>query len=268
MSLRAALANSYNIPAVKTLETLGVDALKQISTRLGITTLTRPDYGLSLTLGARRSAPHRNGRGLPIDGERRSLAPPPPTAILQITDGLGREIEPPRPQSRRVLREEHAYLMTHILADNAARSPAFGPNSSLHLSRPAAAKTGTTNDFRDGWTIGYTPDIVAGVWVGNADNTPMTGVSGLTGAGPIWHNFMERAHEGRPIRDFTRPPGIVELEVCADSGTIPGPVCPERRREIFFKDQPAAGTGARHSPGDRDRSQHRPAGQPVLLDPH
>jgi membrane peptidoglycan carboxypeptidase len=165
----------------------------------------------------------------------------PPTAILQITDNFGRVIEPPRAQPRPVLRPEHAYLITHILADNEARSLSFGPNSVLQLSRPAAAKTGTTNDFRDNWTMGFTADIVTGVWVGNADNTPMLNVSGLAGAGPIWHNFMERAHEGLPVRDFTRPSTIVELEICADSGTLPSPVCPQRRREIFFKDQPPLG---------------------------
>jgi membrane carboxypeptidase/penicillin-binding protein PbpC len=102
-------------------------------------------------------------------------------------------------------------------------------------------KTGTTNDFRDNWTIGYSPNMVAGVWVGNADYTPMVNVSGISGAAPIWHNFMERAHEGLPIQDFVRPPTIVELEVCADSGTLPSPVCPERRREIFFQEQPPLG---------------------------
>lgn len=239
VSLRVALANSYNIPAVKALEQIGVEALKEIAARLGITTLTRNDYGLSLTLG---------GGEVPLiqmTGAYQAMANQgllvPPTAILSITDSFGRPIEPLRPRPRQVLRPEHAYLITHILADNEARAISFGPNSALRLSRPAAAKTGTTNDFRDNWTIGYTPDIVAGVWVGNADNTPMNGVSGLAGAGPIWHNFMERAHEGRPVRDFTRPPAIIELEVCADSGTLPGPACPERRKEIFFKDQPPPG---------------------------
>jgi membrane peptidoglycan carboxypeptidase len=77
--------------------------------------------------------------------------------------------------------------------------------------------------------------------VGNADNTPMINVSGLAGAGPVWHNFMERAHEGLSVRDFTRPPAIVELEICADSGTLPSQVCPQRKKEIFFKDQPPLG---------------------------
>ncbi|RME79837.1 MAG: penicillin-binding protein 1C, partial [Chloroflexi bacterium] len=239
VSLRVALANSYNIPAVKTLERVGIDALKEMAARLGITTLTRSDYGLSLALGS-GEVPL-----IEMTGAYQAMANSgvlvPPTAILKITDSFGREITPPRPQPRQVLRPEHAYLITHILADNEARAISFGPNSPLRLSRPAAAKTGTTNEFRDNWTIGYTPDIVAGVWVGNADNSPMQDVSGLTGAAPIWHNFMERAHEGRPVRDFVRPPGIIELEVCADSGTIPSQVCPKRRKEIFFKDQPPLG---------------------------
>lgn len=239
VSVRSALANSYNIPAIKALQQIGIDALKGMAARLGITTLTRNDYGLSLTLGSGEVSLLQMTRAYGAMANGGVLVPP--TSILKITDNFGRDIEPARPQPQRVLREEHAYLMTHILADNEARTPAFGPNSPLRLSRPAAAKTGTTNDYRDDWTIGYTPDIVTGVWVGNADNTPMQGVSGLTGAAPIWHNFMERAHEGLPVRDFTRPPAIIEMEVCADSGTIPSEVCPERRKEIFFREQPPLG---------------------------
>ncbi len=239
VSVRTALANSYNIPAVKTLNQVGIEALKEMAARLGITTLTRTDYGLSLTLGSGEVSL------LQMTGAYQAIANKgwliPPTTILKITDAVGREIEPVRPQPRPVLRPEHAYLITNILADNEARAPAFGLDSPLHLSRPAAAKTGTTTDFRDNWTIGYTPDIVAGVWVGNNDNTPMLDVGGVTGAAPIWHNFMERAHENWPVHDFKRPPGIIELEVCADSGTLPSPVCPKRRQEIFFQDQPPLG---------------------------
>jgi 1A family penicillin-binding protein len=239
VSLRIALANSYNIPPIKTLELIGIEALKEMASRLGITTLTRNDYGLSLTLGSGEiSLVEMTGAYQAIANQGVLVAP---TAILQITDNFGQVIEPPRPQPRRAIREEHAYLMTHILADNEARSLSVGPNSYLRLSRPVAAKTGTTNDFRDNWTVGYTPDIAAGVWVGNADRTPMINISGLSGAGPIWHNFMERAHEGVPIKDFTRPAAIIELEVCADSGTIPSEVCPQRRKEIFFQEQPPLG---------------------------
>ena len=236
---RFALANSYNIPAVKTLEFVGLEGLKEMAARLGITTFTRADYGLALALGG-GEAPL-----LEMTGAYQAIANGgvwvKPHTILRVQDNLGRDITPPRPEPRPVLRAEHAYLMTHILADNQARSRIFGPDSVLNLSRPAAAKTGTTNDYRDNLVFGYTPDIVTGVWVGNADYSPMQGTTGLSGAGPIWHDFMERAHEGLPVRDFARPAGIVQLEVCADSGAMPSQVCPERRAEIFAADQPPLG---------------------------
>jgi 1A family penicillin-binding protein len=238
--LRNALANSYNIPALKALEFVGIPGLKDMARRLGITTLTRDDYGLSLTLGGGEVTL------LELTGAYQAIANGglrvPPVMVLRITDSLGRVVsEYHPPEGTRVLRADHAYLMTNILSDNQARTPAFGPNSALKLSRPAAVKTGTTNDFHDDWTIGYTPDMVVGVWVGNPDNTPMQGISGATGAGPIWHNVMERALEGAPVRDFIRPPTIVTMEICADSGTLPSPFCPRRTTEIFAQDQPPLG---------------------------
>lgn len=239
VSVRAALANSYNIPAVKTLEKVKISALKEMAARLGITTLNRNNYGLSLTLGSGEVSV------LEMTGAYQAIANQgilvQPTTILKITDNFGREIKPVRPQPRRVLHEAHAYLITHILADNEVRTPAYDPDGTLQLSRPAAAKTGTTNDFRDSWTIGYTPEILAGVWVGNADNQPMVEVDGVTGAGHIWRDFMERAHEGRPIHTFIRPPSIIEMEVCADSGTIPSEACPETHVGVFFQEQPPLG---------------------------
>jgi 1A family penicillin-binding protein len=234
--VRSALGNSFNIPAIKALEFVGLPALKEMAARLGITTLTRNDYGLSLTLGGGEVTL------LEMTGAYQAMADGglrvPPVAILRVTDSLGRVIDEYHPPPGvQVLRPEHAYLMTHILADNGARAQTFSPNNVLKLSRPAAAKTGTTNDYRDNWTIGYTPDIVVGVWVGNANNTKMKNVSGVDGAGPIWHNVMERALQGVPVRDFIRPPTIVELEICADSGTLPSPVCPQRAKEIFARDQ-------------------------------
>ena len=238
-SLRRALANSYNIPAVKTLEFVGLADFKEMATRLGITSLTRNDYGLALSLG---------GGEIPLiemAGAYQVIANGgtriQPHAILRVRDHLGNEVPLVRDEPEQVISAQHAYLLTHILADNQARSAAFGPNSLLKLSRPAAAKTGTTNDFRDNLVLGFTPDIVTGVWVGNADYTPMQGTTGLSGAGPIWHDFMERAHERLPARDFTRPDKIVETEVCADSGTLPSEVCPERRIELFAADQPPLG---------------------------
>ena len=142
------------------------------------------------------------------------------------------------PSGEQVISSQHAYLITSILSDVKARCRAFSCPSVLELSRPAAAKTGTTNDFRDALTIGYTPDLVAGVWVGNSDNSPMINLPGAAGAGPIWHNFMEAAHAGRPVRDFERPPGIIEYEICAHSGARPTEYCPRRKTEIFAQDQP------------------------------
>ena len=124
--------------------------------------------------------------------------------------------------------------------DNQARTPAFGANSVLNLPFAAAAKTGTTNDFRDNWTLGYTPDVVVGTWVGNADYTPMQGTSGLTGAAPIWASFMQTAIQqltgGNPSA-FVKPAGIVERVVCSASGTEPSQWCPDQTSEIFAADQ-------------------------------
>ena len=234
--LRSALANSYNVPAVKALQFVGIDKMLEMARRLGITTFKDPsNYGLSLTLGGGEV------KLLELTGAYAIIANKgvriPPTPILEITTSDGRAVPgSARPQGQRVIREQHAYLMTSILSDNAARTPAFGANSPLKLKRPAAAKTGTTNDYRDNWTIGFTPEMVVGVWVGNSDNTPMQNVSGITGAAPIWHDFMEKALAGKPAQNFWTPPGLVDMQVCGDSGAQPN-ACPKRVREVFAADQ-------------------------------
>ena len=241
--LRQALGNSYNIPAVKALQFVGLPSLLDMARRLGITTLTRSDYGLSLTLGGgdvtlleltSAYATIANG-GLRM----------PPVAILSVEDSSGRVIEKYEArQGQPVISPQHAYLMTNILSDNAARQPSFGLNSPLKLSRPAAVKTGTTNDYRDNWTIGYTPSLAVGVWVGNNDNSAMRGMTGVTGAAPIWHDFMEAALAGQKVEDFVRPQGIQEIEICADSGTRPSEACPARKRELFAANQGPLGPEA------------------------
>ena len=234
VSAREALASSYNIPAVKVLQHVGLDRMIALARDLGITTFGQPDrYGFSLTLGggevrlldmALAYSAFANG-GHKID----------PVAVLQVTDAHGntRYINAPQ-QSEQVLDPRVAYLITSILGDNKARAPAFGEYSVLRLTRPAAAKTGTTTDWRDNWTLGYTPDLVTGVWVGNADNKPMERVSGVTGAGPIWHDFMQEALKGKSIQPFTRPNGLIDLDVCAASGLLPTPYCPYTKREAFI----------------------------------
>jgi 1A family penicillin-binding protein len=237
LRMRDALANSFNIPAVRALQFVGVPGLQEMAARLGITTFTRQDYGLSLTLGGGEV------RLLELTGAYAVFANGgvrvPPSPILRIEDPNGNVlVDNSHPTGVQVIRPEHAYLISSVLSDPLARCMAFRCPNSLELSRPAAAKTGTTNDYRDAWTVGYTPDLVTGVWVGNSDNSEMDNVAGSMGAAPIWHDFMEGALANTPARDFTRPAGVVEMEICATSGTQPSPYCPNRRTELFAADQP------------------------------
>jgi membrane carboxypeptidase/penicillin-binding protein PbpC len=233
ISLRTALACSRNIPAVSTLFQIGLPALLEMAQRLGITTLTRDDYGLSLTLGGGEvTLMQMTGAYATLATNGRKVTP---RLILRIEDQDGKVIVPEAPEEQpQVVDARQAYIITNILADNNARSPVFGPDSVLKLSFPAAVKTGTTNDYRDAWTIGYSPDLVTGVWVGNSDDSPMDSVGGSGGAGPIWHDFMEAALAGKEHPDFTRPEGIVEVEVCPVSGLIRGDDCPPGRTELFL----------------------------------
>jgi 1A family penicillin-binding protein len=235
MSLRAALATSDNLIAVKVLEHVGLPAMIDTAKALGITTFDDPDrFGLALTLGGgevRLLELTAAYAGFANQGKRVT-----PRAILSISN-----LQAPIPQAKRLetgdsaVSPQVAYLITSILSDNYARIPAFGEDNVLNLSRPAAAKTGTTTDFRDNWTMGYTPDLAVGVWAGNADNTPMYHITGVTGAGPIWHDFMEEALRGTPPHDFPVPDGLVEREICDASGLLATPDCPRVRREIFMQ---------------------------------
>jgi penicillin-binding protein 1C len=248
VTVRSALANSYNIPAVKALQFVGIydnpdtqaeDGLISFARRLGVTSLTRSDYGPSLTLGGGEISLMEMTSAFSIfANEGRRL---PPVAIMKIVDHSGNiifEYEPP--VGDQLVRVEHAYLISSILSDTNARIPMFGTNPVINLAFPAAVKTGTTNDFRDNWTIGYTPDLVVGVWVGNTDYSPMSNTTGLTGAGPIWADFMtlaiNRLKGGTPS-PFIRPPGVVDRVICSISGTEPSEWCPEQRSEIFAADQ-------------------------------
>ena len=248
LTVRLALSNSFNIPAVKTLQFVGIyddpntpekDGMIAMSERLGITSLTRNDYGLSLTLGGGDVSliDMTSAYSVFANGGQRM----PPVAILKITDFAGTLIDEYKPQTgKQVIRAEHAYLISSILSDNEARSFTFGRHSALNLSFPVAAKTGTTNDIRDNWTLGYTPDLATGVWVGNADYTPMTNSSGLSGAAPIWAQFMEFAvpylTNGAPT-PFNRPQGIVDKIVCRLSGTEPSNTCNSEYTDVFAFNQ-------------------------------
>lgn len=246
--LRDALASSFNVPAVKVLQHVGVPALVELAQQLGISSfITHDDFGLALTLGGGevRLLELTAAYGALANGGQRVV----PTGVLQVADAEGNVLfhagqAAANAARHQVLSPQVTYLITSILSDNNARVPTFGHHSLLRLTgdRPAAVKTGTTTDWKDNWTIGYTPDLVVGVWVGNADNTPMQGISGITGAGPIWHDFMENVLRDRPRQAFDRPAGLVDVEICADSGLLMTPLCPRPRWEVFL-----AGTEPTHS---------------------
>lgn len=234
ISLRDALATSNNLVAVKVLEHVGVAAMLQTARDLGITSLTDPArYDLTVTLGGGEVTLLELTWAYAALADRGRYHPP--VTILQVEDAQGRVLEHFRPgPGRQALDPRVAALVTDVLSDPQARAPAFGEWNALRLTRPAAAKTGTTTDWRDNWTVGYTPDLTAGVWVGNADNEPMRDVSGVDGAGPIWNNFMQVALKHTSPHPFVRPTGLTEVEICTASGLLPGALCPQRRRELFL----------------------------------
>jgi 1A family penicillin-binding protein len=231
--LREALASSYNVPAVRVLAAIGVDAAVRMGQRLGLTTLKDPSrYDLSFALGGGevRLLDLTAAYAVFAAGGLRA----DPVAVTRIEDSHGRLLyQAPRPGKERVVSPQTAYLLTDILSDNDARAPGFGLYSPLVIGRPAAAKTGTTTDFRDNWTVGYTPSLAVGVWVGNARGTPMKRVSGIDGAAPIWHDIMVTAHQMVPPQPFPEPEGIIRLAVCLPSGLLPTPYCQRQRTEVF-----------------------------------
>jgi len=233
--VREALASSYNIPAVVALEYTGVERFVQFVSDLGLENLAEnTEVDLSITLGggevrlidlAEAYSAFAN-TGYDIE----------PQYIRKITDANGQtlfEYDPP-PLTRRVIDERIAYIITDILSDNNARIPSFGDNSPLNVGFPAAAKTGTTTDFRDNWVMGYTPDLVVGVWVGNANNSAMMDITGVSGAGPIYNLFMRTVKRGEPTPDFVEPDGLTRVEVCRLSGMLPSEHCSHRINELFI----------------------------------
>ncbi len=223
VTVRRALSNSLNIPAVNTLRFVGLlDAINFTHT-LGITTLNDPSkLGLSMVLGGGevKMVDMAEAYGVFANGGKRVDL----VTIKQVKDRSGQDITiPDKKPAVQVADPRYAYMITSILSDNKSRAEDFGLNSPLQLTRPSAAKTGTTTDWRDNWTIGYTPDVVTVAWAGNDDNTPMVGINGITGAAPIWHDYMEAVLAGTPVHDFTVPAGMTQAKVCDSDGGLANP---------------------------------------------
>ncbi len=253
--LRDALANSYNIPPIQLIRDIGIPSFISTGRKMGIQSLTESPgyYGLVLTLGGGEvpllEMTHAYAT-LSNMGQRPHL-----TGLLQITDSRDRfvyELRQDRLPAVNAVDPRIAYIITDILDDDAARAPAMGRNNSLALPFPAAAKTGTTNDFRDNWTLGYTPGVVVGVWVGNTDGHPMRNSSGLRGAAPLWRTIMEHIYADETIKneltswgvepatEFNMVPGINEQEVCVPRGTGGGS-CTSKRTDLFLHGGPIHG---------------------------
>ncbi len=232
MTLRCALQNSLNVPAVRVLRHVGIDQAMQTAEEMGITSYQgTPGYSLVLGGLSVRLIDHTSAIGTFADGGVHV----PYYAITKVVSGTTNKVlyQHQRDPGKQVISPQLAYMMTSVLSDNASRIPEFYDCNVLQLYsnsqddcsngnrgtvRPAAAKTGTTQNFRDNWTVGYTTDYVMGVWAGNDDNSPMYDVTGVMGAAPIWHDSMLLAEQGHPIRDFTNPGGLEQATVTYADG--------------------------------------------------
>ena len=227
--VRADLGNSLELPAVRLLERVGVPGFLGRLVQLGFAHLDQPPehYGLGLALGSGEvtlwelaQAYWLVARGGNLDGglspQRRDVAP-------QGSDSAASNLAP----------DSSWALIIDMLADPHARAAAFGVDSVLNLPFPAAVKTGTSSDYRDTWTVGFTTDYTVATWVGNFDGAPMEQVSGVTGAAPLWHRLMVHLHEERAPGGFPPPTGMVKRPICAVTGHRPGPDCPAVVQEYF-----------------------------------
>ena len=216
ITARNALARSLNIPAVKVMEQLGVDQAVAAAKRMGITTLDDTDYGLSLALGsAETPLVEMTNAYAAFANEGQQYEP---TIIKQINNKYNDNIFRAEETPKEVMSTQASYLISNMLSDSDARAPTFGGSLSVP-GKSAAVKTGTTDDSRDAWTIGYTPQITVGVWVGNNDNEAMlSGGAGM--AGPIWVNTMSDALASVNDTSFEVPEGIVQRSVCFSNGGL------------------------------------------------
>ena len=246
--IREALANSYNIPAVRLAEEIGSETFLETLHSFGFESLQKDGnyYGAGLSLGNGEvtllelanaySALARGGIWKPIVFEKDKVSP----------------------VGRRVLDEKSSFLVTSVLSDNHARIAAFGEDSPLHMPFDIAAKTGTSKDYRDNWTAAYTPEWTIAVWAGNFDGSPMRKASGITGAAPILREIAMFLHNHIGSSDFKKPEGIAEIEICPESGLPVSDECPSRIMEYFNSSfLPKEKCGILHNSQDYSSGQWR-----------
>lgn len=264
--VRQALGNSYNIPAVKVLAINTVVEMIKQAREMGITTFVDESrYGLSLTLGGGEVRMTELATAFGVfanEGERIDLTP-----VLKIEDSKGETLEEFKPKSgKKALSAQTAFLISSILSDNGARSQAFGSSSLLNIrGKTVAVKTGTTDDKRDNWTVGYTPSYLVTTWVGNNDNTPMNPrlASGVTGAAPIWNKIISFVLQDKINESFKVPSGINYVEICSTTGGIKNDGCSNRQEYFIAGTEPKDDTFKRAKVWiDRETGRVVEAGSP------
>ncbi len=224
MRVRIALANSLNIPAVRVLEKIGVPTFLERLHQLGFTHLqqTPEYYGLGLTLGSGEVSLWELAQAYHTIAQQGNITP----LITTIPHAPSPMPHAPNPTTWQ--------LITDMLSDHYARATSFGVNSVLNLPFPAAVKTGTSSNFRDTWTVGFTTDYTVATWVGNFNGEPMRQVSGVTGAAPLWNRIMLHLHERQEPDAFPSPAGLTKLPICAVTGLKPTPDCNSVVQEYFY----------------------------------
>ena len=252
-TLRQALQRSYNIPAVWLMQQVGISNVIKKARQLGLNSLNRElnSYGLSLTLGGGEVAlvDHTYafsvfanngvmaGKPVPQERQRPGYRKLDPVYVLQVQDKDGKVLDEYRqPSTEQVVKPAADYMLVNVLTDPAPRSGVFGATSQYLVlpDRPVGAKTGTTNSFVDGWTLGFTPQLAVGVWTGNSDNKPMKLSDGSITAAPIFNSVLKKGMEGLPVQTWTQPPGLERVTVCSPSGLLPTPDCKGSTSDFFL----------------------------------
>lgn len=274
IQIRFALGNSINVPAVKTLARVGIKDVMTQAYSMGITNWEpTPDHlksvGFSLVLGGRETTLLNEMTAYSVFADQGVKNDP--VAILKVTDSKGNKLfEYKKKDGEKVLSPEISFLISHILLDNNARSAEFGPNSWLNLSgKTVSVKTGTTDQKRDNWTIGYTPSYVVGVWVGNNDNSPMNPAiaSGITGASPIWNKIMSAVLKGKKDEPPQKPDNVLALQIDAFGGGLPVPGQPTRS-EYFVKGTEPTGPGPIYQKLKISKADHGKLANQSEIDAH
>lgn len=246
LRMRSALANAYRVPAVRTLQLLGTESVLRTMRTMGLRS-AQDDGGtaglewmieqapaalveLAQAYGVIASGGEMVGAAVGgPEGERLS-----PAAILRVEDPQGQWVITHEPQRRAVLSPQLAYVMTSVLGDETARWPAFGSANPLEVGRPAGALVGQTPAGADSWTLGFTPDMVVGVWLGAPPGEALVGIGPLNGAAAVWHAMLRYAARELPAAGWSVPPGVSTVEVCDPSGLLPTRDCPAVVREVFL----------------------------------